>query len=510
MFRLTRCARGPYILCARVIPDWWQPFHREERHRNALARVSHLRPADGGNVTNSCEASGPSTPITLYEANELVEICTRNHNAEDLSLVLQYIRETLQEPLNSFHYQSLFRVFNYARDKDNVEQLLQMLAQRGEVDVAVYARVIDTFHCLSPNNPLEKILRVFSLAQSAFGSNICDSEGCTLLTSVLHHLANSSGYSCMASLLVAVWIRALGAQLCDWDYLHIFSVLLSHPEEFPLVRSTLSVFSDFPRGEITPMALFQRLESRGVLSLGDGSMSALVGAMRVSLQLAGVGLDAPVQTCVVNTKTAGLPAMIEYIIENMTKTAVEGKLLGSLFDCYHALALLYSSLRNNAAAVGTLRYVARGLKQHESTEEVEGVSGLPALQNERVHHHYLLDIGTLLQRVSETTLQSVRQDFATLAQCASSDASENEVVAAESYAMVFVRSNDEAEAALRHVTESVDLSHHRTRLPTKLMFRRFVELCARHPKRNCKMTPTGLEERRKWGRYLDARDTSLP
>lgn len=509
MLSITRCIRGSFILNARVVPDWWQPFHREERHRTAVARIAHLRSptADGAAVTRESERE--AVPITLQEANELVDTYTRNHNAEDLSLVLQHIRETLQESLDSFHYQSLFRVFNYTRDKDNVEQLLLMMVQRGEVDAAVFARIIDTFHCLSPVNVLSSILRVFAAAQDALGNEICGADGCPLLTSVLHHVANSSDYPPTASLLVVVWMRALGVQLCDWDYVHIFAVLLSHADAFPRVRSTIAVFNDFPRGEVSPQALFQRLEDRGELSPASGPLSLLVEAMRSSLQLAGVPLETPVKTCVVNTRTAGLSAMIEFVVDDMASAAAEGKLMGNLLHCYHALALLQSTLRNNTAAVETLHRVAREVKRRESTLEKGTDHASLAASSECVHHHYLIDMGTLLQRVSAHTLQGVRVDYAKSAQSASSDVSQNDIVAAESYAIVFVRSNDEAREALRQVTESVDLTHHRTRLQTKLMFRRFVELCARHPKKNCKMTPTGLEERRKWGRYLDARDTSL-
>ncbi|KAH9579986.1 hypothetical protein LSM04_005580 [Trypanosoma melophagium] len=521
MLRISRCTLGSFILNQRVNPDWWQGFHREERHRIARGRIEELRtPGENSNIRKNIRTSnsnsianisgdGDSTvPLTLQEANELVRICTQNHNGEDLSFIVQYIRETLEEPLAPMHYHSLFRVFNYTRDKDNIEQLINVITERQEADMETYARVIDALHCLGSVDALSRILRVIAITQTTYGT-LLSGEECPLLTSLLHHVTNTNGYPPTASLLVAFWIRSFGVSLCDWDYIHVFSALLSQPDEFPRIRNTLGVFSEFPRGMISPEAFFQRLESRGELSPSSSVLSLLVAAMRASLLQGGIDLQLPINTGVINTQTAGLPAMIECIVEDMTRVGIAGKLHGDLLDCYHTLALLYSTLRNDTAAVETIRYVAREVRRREESVEIDkGRSGL-AGQDECVRHHYLMDVGSLLNRVSMRTVQSARLDFAKLAQCANSDVSENDIAAAESYAIVFVLSNDEAKEALRQVRESVDLSYHHTRLPTKLMFRRFVELCVRHPKKNCKMTATGLEERRKWGRYLDARDASL-
>ncbi|KAF8294966.1 hypothetical protein TcYC6_0095900 [Trypanosoma cruzi] len=502
MLHASRLAWGPFVLNTRVIPDWWQSFQREDQHRVARARATQLRTPRDESRQNDV------TPITLREADELVKTYTRNHNAEDLSWIVQYIRETMGEPLNLLYYHSLFRVFNYTRDKENIEQLLHVITESGEADMGTYALVVDALHCLSPVDTLARIMRMIAVTQTSFGTLLSES-GCPLLTSLLHHLANTGKYPSTASLLVVLWIRALGAQLCDWDYVHVLSALLSHPDDFPQIRSTLGAFSDFSRGTVSPEALFRRLEDRGELSPPSSPLNTIVAAMRVSLSQAGVNLEEPVQNCVINTRTAGLPSMVEHIVNDMTSLATSGNFNGDLLSCYHVLALLYSTLRNDTAAVETLRYVAREIRRRERSVEYEGGNAALAPIGEYVHHHYLMDIGSVLNRVSMRTLQRARVDYAHLAQNASSDVSENDVVAAESYAILFVRSNEEAEEALRQASQSVDLSSQRTRRSTKLLFRRFVELCARHPKRNCKLTPVGLEERRKWGRYLDARDASL-
>ncbi|KAF5226723.1 hypothetical protein ECC02_000224 [Trypanosoma cruzi] len=502
MLHASRLAWGPFVLNTRVIPDWWQSFQREDQHRVARARATQLRTPRDESRQNDV------TPITLREADELVKTYTRNHNAEDLSWIVQYIRETMGEPLNLLYYHSLFRVFNYTRDKENIEQLLHVITESGEADMGTYALVVDALHCLSPVDTLARIMRMIAVTQTSFGTLLSES-GCPLLTSLLHHLANTGKYPSTASLLVVLWIRALGAQLCDWDYVHVLSALLSHPDDFPQIRSTLGAFSDFSRGTVSPEALFRRLEDRGELSPPSSPLNTIVAAMRVSLSQAGVNLEEPVQNCVINTRTAGLPSMVEHIVNDMTSLATSGNFNGDLLSCYHVLALLYSTLRNDTAAVETLRYVAREIRRRERSVEYEGGNAALAPIGEYVHHHYLMDIGSVLNRVSMRTLQRARVDYAHLAQNASSDVSENDVVAAESYAILFVRSNEEAEEALRQASQSVDLSSQRTRRSTKMLFRRFVELCARHPKRNCKLTPVGLEERRKWGRYLDARDASL-
>ncbi|EKF37926.1 hypothetical protein MOQ_001866 [Trypanosoma cruzi marinkellei] len=502
MLHASRLFLGPFILNTRVIPDWWQSFQREDKHRVARARATQLRTPRDESRQNDV------TPITLREADELVKTYTRNHNAEDLSWMVQYIRETLGEPLNPLYYHSLFRVFNYTRDKDNIEQLLRVITESGEADMGTYALVIDALHCLSPVDALARIMRMIAVTQTSFGTLLSESS-CPLLTSLLHHVANTGNYPSTASLLVVLWIRALGVQLCDWDYVHVLSMLLSRPDDFPRIRSTLGVFSEFPRGTVSPEALFRRLEDRGELSPPSSPLNTIMAAMRVSLSQAGVNLEEPVPNCVINTRTAGLPSMVEYIVNDMTSVAISGNFSGDLLSCYHVLALLYSTLRNDTAAVETMRYVAREIRRRERSAEHEGGQAALAPLGEFVHHHYLMDIGSVLNRVSMRTLQRARVDYAHLAQNASSDVSENDVVAAESYAILFVRSNEEAEEALRQASQSVDLSSQRTRRSTKLLFRRFVELCARHPKRNCKLTPVGLEERRKWGRYLDARDASL-
>ncbi|RNF16578.1 uncharacterized protein Tco025E_05133 [Trypanosoma conorhini] len=502
MLHTSRRALGSFVLNAHVVPDWWQSFHREELHRAARARITHLRTPNGEN------GSANAAPIRLPEANELVKTYTRNHNAEDLSFMVQYIRETLDEPLNSLHYHSLFRVFNYTRDKENIEQLLQVIIERGEANMETYALVIDALHCLSPVDALARMMRMIAVTQTSFETLRSDT-GCPLLTSLLHHVANMGGYPSTVVLLVVLWIRALGAQLCDWDYVHVLATLLSRPEEFPRIRSTLGVFSQFPRGSVSPEAVFKRLEDRGELSPASSPLSTLVDAMRDSLVRAGVNLEEPIPNCVINTRTAGIASMVEYIVADMTYAAVSGNFNGDVLSCYHALALLYSTLRNDTAAVETLRYVACEIRRRERSVDADGGRAALASRGQCVHHHYLMDIGSVLSRVSMRTLQGARADYAHLAHNATSDVSENDVVAAESFAILFVRSNEEAEEALRQASQSVDLSYHRTRLPTKLLFRRFVELCARHPKKNCKLTPIGLEERRKWGRYLDARDASL-
>lgn len=372
---------GSFILNQRLVVDWHHPFFRADIHSAAQSRLQALqrsswyrtwseggdsshqlpdRENGGAEVGESSEevgsgtqhstasaSSSPPPPMHLLEANALTTTFTNQRNIEDLTTILRYTRDGLHQPLTSFHYHALLRLFAYQQDKAAAVQLLEVMEEEaaggdgdeeaepaltGEeaVTLETYARVMDMLHTLSPSDVLDRLLTVIELAQDRFlasspptrgeedggdgneehhdlanrlqrgglGGGLCDkarqgSEAATVqgmsadmaagqlamlepdrmpdveegewplqsgasspplsassitsapLSSLLHHLAHRpTATSALPALVAVLWMRSLGAVLCDWDYFHTFSAVLIHRSTFPFVQWCVGVVSD--------------------------------------------------------------------------------------------------------------------------------------------------------------------------------------------------------------------------------------------------------------------------
>eukprot|EP00796_Vickermania_ingenoplastis_P005847 gene5847-4170_t len=183
------------------------PFHvgENELPHPAAAATTTMGTASAAAAASSSSSSSslpfiPPGPMHLYEANALVTTFTNQHNLDGLSSLLGYIREGLGQPLTPFHYHALLRVLAYRLEHAEALEVLEVLvdagaeettttaaAKDGEGDLEVkeederggnrgsplvtletYARVMDLLHCLSPEDVLERLLRVVALAQERF------------------------------------------------------------------------------------------------------------------------------------------------------------------------------------------------------------------------------------------------------------------------------------------------------------------------------------------------------
>lgn len=228
------CALGSYVVNQCLVPDWWQSQYRDDVHRHAkeilkratqaacAARGSevadhsthpltahastrpdthHLDEPDtltGTSSSNStialddlrdedvCAAVTPfdadgdascagksvasEAKLSLDAANALVATFVHRHDEESLGEAVQYIRETLQQPLNSFHYHALLRSFSHNLDHASAVQLLEVMTTRDAamVSLETYARVVDAVHCLAPSDVWERILAICDVAQRTF------------------------------------------------------------------------------------------------------------------------------------------------------------------------------------------------------------------------------------------------------------------------------------------------------------------------------------------------------
>lgn len=563
--------------------------------------------------------------LSLYDVNALVATFTSNRDVTELSTALQYLRERLQQPLAPYHYHSLFRVFNHNLDKNNAVQLLDVVAQRGETTLETYARAVDCVHCLAPSDSLPRILAIVQAAQEGFGTLVMfeesGSEGATVaafgcgaerqaakedpdrlpgprpeesanetegegapgvvssssslvsspvLTALLHHLATSGSSGCdpVAVALVAVWIRALGVRLSDWDCVHAVSCLLCQVEEFPRVRSLLGSFPAFPVGSASPNAVWQRLEDCGELASQSSAsvLPQIVAAMKRSLGDAGVDVNVAVDTGLVNTRTTSLRTTLQFALDRFYNN-YPGKGYAGL-GChgynpallFHAVSIIHSALRDNTEAARLFMCAAEAQetqRRHREQRHELMQQGGKESDNEdalgdnaeafAIGHQYLMDIGSLLPSLTMRTREDIREVFTrlvrrmTLAERESqlqetlSDSGRGstnrgfsslplstessaapplrpttaDMVGVEGYVLGFTRTYEEAAAALQVAVSRVDRAKARLPRETRLAFKQLAQYCCDHPLTNPKLTPTGLAERQKWGAYLDARDTAL-
>ncbi|KAG5497861.1 hypothetical protein GH5_02653 [Leishmania sp. Ghana 2012 LV757] len=600
-------------------------------------------------------------PLSLYEANALVATFVSSHNTQDLSAALQYIREQLREDLTPYHFHSLLRTFNYHHDAVNALQVLEVMVQSGTTTLETYARMVDCVHCQCPPDVEARLLKLVGLAQDAFKTHVMEdnagSEGGTVatyrfsregsqawqgpgdaagsgtshpsretaaplparsprsapvLSSLLYHCSTTSHRSTVAScVVVAIWIRAFGVELTDWDVMSVLSSVLTHPDQFPQFCAMFGCFGAFDQGTVSVQAVVERLvllgevercgastaegpvnehaesDDRGGVDGGEGkvrdsrvragssassALTSLVEAMVTSLRAAGVdAASAVVSLPFVNAQTNSMEELVVATLLPLVQTGV-GPHHYNAGHLFHALSLVQSSLGDDTGATQLLQRAACEQQRctaaqealavlansHASKENPREVIANPAGPSSSlslahpsapapgepfcVPVHHLLDMGKLLSRLSATTLREVQRPFqgalrqmvenlsdrpaetisltsnslspawtSVPASCTPPVPCARDLVAVSSYEAQFIRTVSEARALLRRAIDAGNAVGSHGRLPrsTQLMFMQLAQLCCRHPPRNPKLTPEGLEERTKWGRYLDARDTSL-
>ncbi|CCW68003.1 unnamed protein product [Phytomonas sp. Hart1] len=555
-----------------------------------------------------------SADLTMREADGLVGTFLSLASAEDLSATLQYLREGLKLEIAGFHYHALFRIFNHAQDRGNAIELVDLMARRGDLTPESYARAIDCVHSFAPQDALDRILAIVRLAQERFGGLIFDevagSEAATVsafaagrpeapatseaagppprsspvLTALLHHLSVlNDASSPLAALLIAVWVRALGVRLSDWDYVFICTALLTRVETFPRVCRVYGVFSEFPTGSVSPQGVFERLRERQEGISPSSLVFRLVEAMRDGLEKAGVDLAKPVEVGVVNLKTIGMQSWMNKILNYVVFH--EGGLGSRRYNpgiLYHMLSLLYSTVRDDKSAADMLLLAVEhkdqvsaptpeGRVHHDKADPLrpnaeanrrldESCGSSPtSCEGESygepfsISFHHVQDVGGLLPRLSQRTRNDLHDVFNRLVHevvaqyqhnhepqgrefddwpgpaapttASPADArsaqggvsllsparplSASEVAGCEGYTLGVLHPTEEAREVLRQVISQGIPSTMRVPRETQLIFRQLAQYCGTHPLPNRKLTPTGLEERRRWGKYLDARDTSL-
>lgn len=660
MLRVSSRVCGSYLLNQRVIADWWQPRYRERMHNaakeklNAALQESESNEKHSSTQPDSANAASPDasintsnvppTPLlSLYDANALVATFVSNHNTEDLSATLQYVREHLGQELTHFHFHALLRNFNYHQDTHNALQLLEVMVQSGTMTLETYARVADCVHVLAPADAQARMLQLVSLAQEAFGGQVMiediGSEGVTtamysgneegrrtreaeaatamgttsnsgaavavsnglgfqtrsapLLSSLLHHLSCTDNVNTLVScFLVALWIRALGIELSDWDVLAVLSSTMTHAEQFPRLCTLFGHFDGFECGHVSAQAVLDRLSFLGEVALpalsaeppinevssskasdsrhaevasAASALTALVVAMRQSIHAAGGerAMTAAVSLPFMNAQTNDVEALVVKTLRPLVDSGV-GAHRYSAAHLLHALSLVSSTGRDDTGAMQLLMRSIREQELQEKRQEEDSPAVLakastslrkpPAAAGDAqcggkddnlasepfaVPVHHLIDMGSLLNRMSASTLReiqlpfrrSIRRLVGELSNGPSSDdrtttsvswanfsascrppiATTRDLVKLSNYETQFVRTAAEAREVLRSAVDSGNAGSSSGWLPgsTQLMFLQLAEFCCRHPPRNPKLTPAGLEDRAKWARYLDARDTSL-
>lgn len=439
MLRLSRQCRGSFITNQRVFADWWQPFYREETHRLAQQRLkAAVAAAADGAPAEAREGEGQTRPLSLREANGLAITFASQHNLEDLSATVQYVRETLGADLSPFHFGLLLRVFNYHYDRDGVTQLLRFMAAEGSgagtpLTPEAYARVLDSVHvngCSAAVDALPTVLRVCSLAQEAFGTLLFreargseaavtasfsaaadgqrqereeeggdgDGDGTEaeepsssnggrdgdgdgpvsspVLSSLLHHVCQSGAYGPLEALIVCVWIRAAGAELSDWDTVNWLCSLVGKAYDFPRLRAVAGVFAGFPPGSVSPAALLERLEALGECAAPDSAAAALSRAMRQSLVDSGVDLAAPVAVGLANAQVNSLHLLAERTLEHaLSRGPGVGSRRYNFAFLYNTLLQLYSTTGDDTAAARTFLLAVRAQAEWERRQRGRRESG---------------------------------------------------------------------------------------------------------------------------------------
>lgn len=381
-------------------------------------------------------------------------------------------------------------------------------------------------------------------------------QSAPLLSSLLHHLATTADGDPVMCFLVALWIQALGVRLGDWDVVHLLCSLLARVEEFPRLCTLLGNFHTYSRGTVSVEAVVQRLEKLGEIppllhgeeaGTGLSPLAQLVAAMLASLQSSGADLSVPLVSGWINNQINDVSGVVQAALSSVERFGVGPHGYNSC-HLYHTLALLHSTLRDDTAAAEVLQRIAACAteqRQRQEAEQVPMTHCSDAAASGRVTNgepfqvpvFLLIDIGGLFTRLSAATLNALQLPYCQISRMMVHDFAEVDSTALRklccapvpttrtlmsvgSYEAFFIRDVAEARAALQRAMEAVSSSSYSSvqrgggggrQLPrhVQLMLMQLAEFCGRHPPRNPKYTTAGLEERRKWARYLDARDTSL-
>jgi len=492
-------------------------------HFHALLRTfSYHR--DAANTAQLLEVMMQSGLTTLETYARIVDCIHALSPAGSLALILQLV--------------------SLAQDGFGTLTFEEVAGSEGHT-IALYAAETERHHQAAASPPLT--------------SSHCTCHSAPLLSSLLHHLATTADGNPVMCFLVALWIQALGVSLGDWDVVHLLCSLYSRIDEFPRLCAALGNFHAFPPGSVSVEAVVRRLEKlgeippslHGEVKSSESPLAQLVASMLSSLSESGVDLAATVVSGWINVQTNSVSELVARALRGMERSGV-GPHQYNAGHLYHTLTLLHSTLRDDTAAVQVLtRAAAAAAEQRIAREEMKlsphsvdaalatSACGAAAVTTAReafeVPVLHLMDIGSLFSRVSYATLRVVQLPYCQVSRMLVNDFAEEDVTVMRKlccapvptarslmcvggYEAFFIRDATEARTTLQRAMEAIGSSSHASkqrggphRLPrhTQLMLMQLVEFCSRHPPRNPKYTAAGLEERKKWARYLDARDTSL-
>lgn len=343
-----------------------------------------------------------------------------------------------------------------------------------------------------------------------------------VLTSLLHHLTHDERYSPLLPLLVSLWIEALGVRLSEWDVLHCLTAVLTKSAQFQTVRQLIGSFAGAARHVVTPEAVLDRLFQQGApfliaagapAPLSDG-VKELEAVMRRSLMQSGV-LAKPVETLFWNGQYTTATDLVDETLErSVLRTAALGPGQHNAAPLYHAVMLLYSTLRDDTSALHMLpKLLETSRRYHDTYPAAYFAAYVAELQHAEpfaIHAHMLMDAGLISVRTSLPTQFEIAPTFLQLATQVASHSSDQDNAYCAAYTIPTTKTNADA-AKIWAQIEDLVRSGEGSKLPhtVKVMIKQFVELCSRHPLPNSKLTAKGLAEREKWGLYLEARDTSL-
>ena len=509
--RRTFSSRGSFVLNSVLRPDWKQWFSRQDRHVAGRDRVEELR---GANPRS----------MDLGEANKLVELFTTHHNFEDLSFVIKYIRENLRQELQPLHYDSLMRLFNFSRDKDNFEQMLEVVTLRDKDDMDTYARVMDQIHAAGSPDGLRLMLEIIGLAEGAFDSLVGvrissgefesrrvvggehysrddDIMSAPLLSSLMHHSCMMS-YSLVLPLLVLAWRSALGASYDDWDFANLLSVLLARADEFNELVSVIGVFDDCETGFVSFDALRQRLEDRSLLVGESSPLAQVIQAMQKSLEHHRIPLDTKFRAPFFNLRTCSVDSFVRIVLS--TSCVTPGANAAAV---YHTTVLLLSTLHNNAEALETAREAIGLFKRYDSSED-EAAGQDDSRSEFRLNSDFAVDLAPVLEAVSYRSHRLFTNDYADVVKLLEPDLNDSDLEKCSSIAITFLSTEGQVRDILVQATELLQQKGHLNWAARNLV-KHILRWCAAHPPRNVKMSSAVLAEREKWATYIAARDTAL-
>lgn len=530
MFQRGTKRLGGFVIYPTVVPDWRQFFSRDDLHVAAKEQLKVIQ-----------EAPADADPIL---AEQLVTAFTRSHNSEALTSLVRVMRQDMKINLETHHYHALLRTFNFDRDKPNMESVIGNLLNHhkatGTASQETYALLIDSLHTLSPLDVTERITQLVEIVFRYTNGQLlwCDPDaGCVggrasapVLTSLLHHVAHDRRYPAFLPIIVAAWIEAIGCVLTDWDYVNIISSLAAKADQFSVTRMVLGFVDDCPPGSFSLGALLERAHKYGMNgSHVDASSSAALARnphlhiLRLIETLHTSKMDAywnvVKNSSVINLRVTSHKTLISRLLRHcVLNDRGVGPQLRNPLPVVHTAALIFSTLRNELDAVGVLPLALQLYKEHQAKyASVLEVSDVPhaspdsaGAEGASFHPHLLLDVGMVFDKCSDRCLAGLSSSYSEVAELVSNDATDAQVAGCGAFALMLMTTDEEVSAAWKHILASVDATATRVPHTVRSFVKRFVAFCSRHPpKKNYKMTPKGLAEREKWGRYIESRDQAL-